>query len=356
MTTDSPEIVVRVAPTVVVKSGDRISLHVKNDSMLLFDAESGVTCLTPPLDERRLSMARAYFSTKSASSNAGRRSMTVVDAHQHFWDPARVSYPWLAAAYPELDRNFGFEDLVPHLRASGVEATVLVQSEDDQDDNELMMDIASRHSEIAGHRGLGAVGRLRPCWTSRLPVYVESSKFVGVRVLIQNGRIPTGYFGATWARASSVLEQHGLTFDVVAGPDRPLEHIPVIVEQHPTLRVVIDHLGKPPIGRDLTAWSERLARAAASSNVFAKVSGLYPARGDRHPWTVDDLRPAFSVALEAFGAHRLMFGSDWPICEVAGGYQRIVRSLHALSEELSGDEQSALQGDTAIRCYGLSLG
>lgn len=280
--------------------------------------------------------------------------MKVVDAHQHFWDPARVSYPWLAEAYPELDRPFGFEDLLPHLRASGVDATVLVQSEDDQDDNELMMDIASCHSEIAGVVAWAPLDD-PPALDATIARLRQGGKLVGIRVLIQNGADPDWLLRRDVCDGLAVLEQHGLTFDVVTGPDRPLEHIPVIAEHHPKLRVVIDHLGKPPIGRDLTAWSERMARAAASSNVFAKVSGLYPAQDDRSPWTVDDLRPAFTVALETFGVNRLMFGSDWPICEVAGGYQRIMRSLHVLSEELSRDEQSALRGNTAIRCYRLSL-
>jgi L-fuconolactonase len=152
-----------------------------------------------------------------------------------------------------------------------------------------------------------------------------------------------------------VLEQQGLTFDVVALLARHLEHVPVIAERFPSLRLVIDHLAKPPIGRDLTLWSDLLTRAAACPNVFAKVSGLYPAQGDRHPWTVDDLRPVFAIALEAFGVDRLMFGSDWPICEVAGGYQRVTRALLELAGDLTDDGRSALRGDTAIHCYGLRL-
>lgn len=280
--------------------------------------------------------------------------MTVVDAHQHFWDPVRVSYPWLAEAYPELDRKFGFEDLAPHLRASGVDATVLVQSEDDDGDNESMMDIASRHPEIAGVVAWAplddptalevTIARLR-----------RSTKFVGVRVLIHNRPDPDWLVRPDVREGFAVLEQEDLTFDVVAALPRHLEHIPVIAERHPRLRLVIDHLAKPPIGRDLTSWSELLRRAAEYPNVFAKVSGLYPADGDRYPWTLDDLRPAFAIAIGAFGADRLMFGSDWPICDVAGGYQRITRALRELAAELSNDDRAALQGGTAIRCYGLSL-
>ena len=280
--------------------------------------------------------------------------MTVVDAHQHFWDPARVSYPWLASAYPELDRPFGFDDLAPCLHASDVDATVLVQSEDDEADNELMMDIASRHAEIAGIVAWAPLDD-PSALEATIALLRASGKLVGVRVLIHNRPDPDWLVRQDVQEGLAVLEKQGLTFDVVAVLARHLEHVPVIAERYPSLRLVIDHLAKPPIGRDLTTWSELLTQAATCPNVFAKVSGLYPVQGDRHPWSVDDLRPAFAIALEIFGVDRLMFGSDWPICEVAGGYQRVMRALLELASDLTDDEQSALRGNTAIHCYGLRL-
>lgn len=278
--------------------------------------------------------------------------MTVVDAHQHFWDPARVSYPWLTPYYPELDRAFGFDDLAPHLHANGVDATVVVQSEDDDADNDLMIEIASCHDEIAGIVAWAplddplaldrTIGRLR-----------RSGKLVGVRVLIHNRPDRDWIVRRDVQEGLEVLEYQGLTFDVVAVLARHLEHVPVIAERHPNLRLVIDHLAKPPIGLELSAWTELLACAAACPNVFAKVSGLYPVQDDRYPWSVDDLRPAFAIALEAFGASRLMFGSDWPICEVAGGYNRVTQAQLELADELSDDEREALRGGTAVHFYGL---
>ena len=280
--------------------------------------------------------------------------MAAVDAHQHFWDPGLVTYPWLAAAYPELNRAFGFDDLSPLLSANSVDATVLVQSEDDEADNELMVSIASRHSEIAGIVAWAPLDDL-PALDATIARLRLSEKLVGIRVLIHNRSDPDWIVGRDVLEGLAVLEQHGLTFDVVAVQARHLEHVPVIAEHFPRLRLILDHLAKPPIGRDLTTWSELLQRAAACPNVFAKVSGLYPARGDRHPWTVDDLRPAFAVALEAFGVERLMFGSDWPICEVAGGYRRVMRALLGLASGLTVTELSALRGDTAVHCYGLKM-
>lgn len=280
--------------------------------------------------------------------------MVVVDAHQHFWDPRRVSYPWLATEFPELDRPLGFEDLAPHLRLSGVDATVLVQSDDEGADDDLMLEIASAHPEIAGVVAWAPLDD-PPALEAAVARLRRSSKVVGVRVLIHSRPDPDWLVLPEVQTGLGVLEREGLAFDVVATLPRHLELVPVIAASHPDLRIVIDHLAKPPIGRDLSPWSERVRRAAEFPNVYAKVSGLYPARGDRAPWTPEDLRPAFSTALAAFGAERLMLGSDWPICEVAGGYERVTLALRELGADLSEGERSALQGETAIRCYGLKL-
>jgi len=280
--------------------------------------------------------------------------VSVVDAHQHFWDPVRVSYPWLAAAYPELDRNIGYDELAPHLQSNGVDATVLVQSEDDEADNEMMFEIASHHSEIAG---IVAWAPLDDPFAleKALQRMRGSDKFVGVRVLIHNRPDPDWIIRPDVLEGLAILERQGLTFDIVAVKPRHLEHVTTIAERFPNLRLVLDHVAKPPIGCDLAAWSERLTRAAAFPNVFAKISGLYPFQGDRIPWTVDDLRPVFDLALENFGAKRLMFGSDWPICEVAGGYERVTGAQLELAADLSSEERMALRGATAIDCYGLSV-
>lgn len=280
--------------------------------------------------------------------------MATIDAHQHFWNPARVNYPWLATAYPELDRNFGYEDLAPHLSANGVDATVLVQSEDDATDNELMVEIALRHHEIAG---IVAWAPLEDASTLETTIgeLRRTGRLVGVRVLIHSQPDPDWILRREVMEGLATLEREKLTFDVVAVLPRHLELVPVIAESFPDLRLVIDHLAKPPIGADLSLWSQRLALAAQCPNVFAKVSGLYPAGGDRQPWCVDDLRPAFEHALGVFGADRLMLGSDWPICEVAGGYDRVMQALFKLTDGLADAELVALRGDTAARCYGLRL-
>lgn len=280
--------------------------------------------------------------------------VVVVDAHQHFWDPARVRYPWLAPYYPELDRNFGFADLAPHLDAQGVDATVLVQSADSLEDDEAMFEIAGAHGEIAGIVAWVPIEDPDRA-ESLLDRFSGIHRLVGVRTLIHNQPDPDWVLQPSVAAGLELLARRNLPFDYVAVLPRHLEHVPTLCERHPELRLVIDHLAKPPIGADLETWAALMERAAASPNVYAKVSGLYPAAGDRVPWSLADLRPAFERALSLFGPSRLMFGSDWPICEVAGGYETVTGALFALIDELDEPARAALYGETAVRCYGLDV-
>ncbi len=143
-----------------------------------------------------------------------------------------------------------------------------------------------------------------------------------------------------------------MPFDVVSVLPRHLEHVPTLSERHPALRMVIDHLSKPPIkAGDDEPWRTLIARAALNPRVYAKVSGLYPAAGDQTSWTADDIRPYLDHALECFGPQRLMFGSDWPVSVLAGGYARVWEQLSILFDELSPADRAAILGGTAEAFY-----
>jgi L-fuconolactonase len=142
---------------------------------------------------------------------------------------------------------------------------------------------------------------------------------------------------------------------VVSDRPRQLRHVATVAARHPGLPLVIDHLSKPPIGRaDHSEWRVALARAAEHPNVFGKLSGLYPAVGDPTVWSRETLRPFVEQALELFEADRLMLGSDWPVCVVAGGYARVWTALREFVDELSPTERDHLLGGTAVRFYRLA--
>ena len=280
-----------------------------------------------------------------------RMTFPIIDAHQHVWDPARADYGWLAEEPAVINRAFTLDDALPELCNAGVDRVVHVQSADHAEDTELMRDSAAQHEEVAAivaHAPLerpDEVALLAESWR-------DDSLMVGVRSLIHNMPDPDWLLRPDVDEGLGVLEREGLTFDVVAVLPRHLEIVPVIAERHPDLRIVIDHLGKPPIGSDSRQpWWDLIAASAASPNVFGKVSGLYSSVGDPGDWTIDAIAPFFDHALASFGPERLMYGGDWPISVVAGGYTRVWTALRALVDRLDPPARERVLGATAAEFY-----
>jgi L-fuconolactonase len=274
-----------------------------------------------------------------------------IDAHQHVWDLARARYSWLTSDLAPIDRTMEFEELRPALAAAGIDGTVLVQSADNAEDTALMFDVAAENPEVLAI--VGYVPLERPEDAAReLAELRSSSLLVGIRNLIHNQPDPDWLLRPDVDEGLGVLEAAGVSFDLVAVLPRHLELVPLISARHPKLRIVIDHLGKPPIGlASPEPWESLIRVAAENPNVFAKVSGLYSASGDSGSWTVDSVRPYFERAVDLFGADRLMYGGDWPISVLSGGYARVWDGLRELFATLDDRESNAIRGITAANFY-----
>ena len=266
----------------------------------------------------------------------------VIDAHQHVWDPARAEYDWLGPELAPIDTAMTFDDLAPELEAAGVDFTVQVQSADNPEDTALMRASAATHREVAGIVGFAPLDD--PDGTAAtLDSWAGDSLMVGVRNLIHNKPDPDWLLRPEVAASLAVLEQHEVPLDVVAVLPRHLEIIPILSARHPGLRMVIDHLGKPPVGLDSAEpWSSLIAAAAENPLVYGKVSGLYSATADIGAWTTEAIRPIFHRALELFGPGRLMYGGDWPIAVLAGGYTRVWNGLRPLFDEVGTEDREQL--------------
>jgi L-fuconolactonase len=279
--------------------------------------------------------------------------MTVIDAHQHVWDLARAPYPWLGPQLGEINRTFTFEELRPHLQRAGVGSTVLVQAADNAEDTALMLDVAAHHPEVAAVVAYVPLERPEEA-ASALATLRRSPYVVGVRNLIHDIPDPDWILRPDVDEGLGVLERAGVTFDYVAVLPRHLEHVPTICERHPDLRIVIDHLAKPPIGReDTEPWWSLIARAAESPLVHAKVSGLYPG-DDPHRWSPSAVRPFVDRAAEVFGCDRLMYGGDWPISVTAGGYDRVWDGLSQVLSDLDDSQLARVLGGTAQEFYAIA--
>lgn len=275
-----------------------------------------------------------------------------MDAHQHFWTLSAVDYPWLTSSqYNPIYRDFEPPDLEPLLDAAGITHAITVQAANSLADTEAMLGRADRHGWIAAVTGW--VPLLDPLEVERaLERYGGHPAFRGVRHLVHDEADPDWLLRAAVGESLALLAERDLVFEIPAVFPNHLLHVPHLAGEVPDLKIVIDHLGKPPIASgQLEPWATQLAATATYPNVFAKVSGLNTA-ADPRSWSADDLRPFVDVALGAFGPDRLMFGSDWPVCLMAGDYQRVWdETLRVLPEASRG----AVLGGTAAAVYGLAL-
>lgn len=272
--------------------------------------------------------------------------MTLVDAHQHFWDPSAVAYPWMDPGDTTLHRRFGPEHVAPHRTRHGIDGVVLVQSADSDEDTEAMFAVADVD---AGIWGVVAYVPLEDAdrTATRLAELRRRPRFVGIRNLVHDRPDPDWLLRPEVLDGLRVLQEHDVPFDLVAVQPRHLEVLLRLREELPDLRVVVDHLGKPPFDEGPDApWHRLIAEAAALPQVYAKVSGLYPPAGV-------DLRPWVDRALELFGPERLMLGSDWPISELFGGFDPVWSSLARVVDTYEADVADRLRSGTATEFYGL---
>ena len=279
----------------------------------------------------------------------------IIDAHQHFWSPEDVSYTWLTDEVAPVNRRFGPEHLEPLLEASGVAGTVLVQSADHCADTDAMLAVAEQHPFVVGV--VAWVPLDDPAAAAeQLDRLRADPVVVGVRNLVHDQPDPDHVLRPQFLEGLRVLAAADVPFDLVTSQLRHLEHVPALSERVPGLRVVLDHLGKPPFRQgagEWSTWERLLARAAEDPLVTAKVSGLYPAPAGDPAWGVEEVRPAFEHAMACFGPDRLMVGGDWPISVLFGGWEKTWDATRGLLAQLSATECDALLGGTATRTYRL---
>lgn len=276
----------------------------------------------------------------------------IIDAHQHIWDLERADYPWLGPGLGAINRTMEFEELAPTLEAHGIAGSVLVQAADNAEDTDLMLDAASRHPQIIAVVAWAPLDRPEEL-PARLEYLAATPVVRGIRNLF-HARPREWATSPPVDRSLGLVAEAGLTLDFVTGDPAALADLPGIGERHPDLRIVIDHLGKPPVGgtrAQRAHWRGLLADCAANPLTHAKVSGLYSSVGDLADWTTEGVRPFVDDALELFGAHRLMYGGDWPISQLAGGYARTWASIEGLLAGLEASERAAVLGETAIAFY-----
>ncbi len=279
--------------------------------------------------------------------------MLTVDAHQHFWQLGRFPYEWLQNPMLEpIRRDFLPDDLQPLLRETGIQRSVFVQTQHNVSENRWVLDLASQYEFLAGV--VGWVDLASPDCEPQLLEFLDHPQFVGIRHVTHDEPDDNFIVREDVVRGLKVLEKHQVPFDLLFFV-RHLPHAAWLAERLPGLPLVIDHLAKPEIRKQrIDDWRAPLFAAAKFSNVFCKLSGMVT-EADWNHWRPTDLRPYIEIALDAFGPDRCMFGSDWPVCELAGSYVRVHAALQDCLDSLglNSAEQAAIWGGTATKFYRL---
>jgi L-fuconolactonase len=273
-----------------------------------------------------------------------------VDAHQHFWKVSRGDYGWLTPeAFPILYRDYLPQDLAPDLATAAIDRTILVQGAQTIAETEFLLDVAAATPFVAGV--VGWTDLAAPDAPEQIERLAAPGRLVGLRPMLQDLADDAWILHADLAPAIRAMQRLGLRFDALVHP-RHLPNLRRFIERFPALPVVIDHGAKPDIARgEIDVWARDMRTIAASGPVVCKLSGLATEAGP--DWTAATLQPYVEVLLEVFGPDRLMWGSDWPVLNVAGSYAGWLEAAGSLTAHLSADERDAVFGGTAVRFYGI---
>ncbi len=273
-----------------------------------------------------------------------------VDAHHHLWTLARGDYDWLAPDMTPLYRDFDPTLLRPLLDTARIDATILVQAAPTEAETAFLLDIAARHGWIAGV--VGWTDLSAPGAADRVAALAVPGGLVGFRPMLQDLDDPAWILRPDVAPALDAMVRHGLVFDALIRPAQ-LGVIVELARRFPALSIVVDHAGKPAGGLPSAAWRTGIDALAASPNVSVKLSGLLTeAPADA---AAEHLAPVFAALLASFGESRILWGSDWPVLNMASDYPRWVATTGLLLASLDRTACDAIWGGNAARIYRIGV-
>ena len=273
-----------------------------------------------------------------------------VDSHQHFWEYDPNRQDWINDNMKRIRRNFLPGDLFPLLQDAKIDGCIAVQAEESMRETDFLLDLADQHEWILGVVGWADLGS--DGLEEVLENYSENEHLVGFREVLQS-KDPRYMLREEFIRGIHKLGEKGYAYDLLTFPQH-LQAALELVKKCPNQRFVIDHLSKPEIkSSEWKEWKKLILPLAERELVFCKLSGMVT-EADWNKWKPEDLFPYLEISLELFGPDRLMFGSDWPVCLVAGEYEQVFRIIEDFTSQLSASERDRILGETALEFYQIS--
>lgn len=274
----------------------------------------------------------------------------IIDAHHHLWQFNTEDYGWMDDSMSVLRKDYLPPDLEAQLGAAGVGGTVVVQARQKLEETEWLLSLAEQNAFIRGV--VGWVDLRSGDLDRQLEKYAVNPLLVGVRHVIHDEADDDFMLRPAFTRGIEKLAGHGLTYDLLLFP-KHLTRAVELASMFPDQKFVLDHISKPFIKAGLLdPWREDLEALAAQPNVWCKISGMVT-EADLDNWKAEDFLPYMDVVVEAFGTDRIMLGSDWPVCRLAGEYKEVMAIGQAYFSRFSEGDRKKVFSENALSFYEL---
>ena len=274
----------------------------------------------------------------------------IIDSHQHFWKYNPQKHAWIDDNMSVIRKDFLPIDLQTVFAENGVDGCVAVQADQTLEETDFLLDLAHQNDFIKGV--VGWADLRNPQVERELEKYADDNKLKGYRHIVQGEADHNFLLRPDFIRGISYLEKYGAVYDILIFPHQ-LGATLEFVKKFPNQKFVIDHIAKPYIKNGFfEGWAVLMQEIAKHENVFCKLSGMIT-EADFKSWTPQQIHPYMELVLRAFGPDRCMYGSDWPVCLVAGNYSQVRALTTDFIATLSPAEKAAIMGQNAVEFYGL---
>lgn len=275
----------------------------------------------------------------------------IIDSHQHFWkfDPVRDS--WIDETMSILRRDFLPQDLAPFLTENRIDGTIAVQADQSETETNFLLDLADQNEWI--HGVVGWVDLCNSEIEKKLSYFSTKNKLRGFRHIVQSEPDDNFMLNPAFQNGIGLLNKYGFTYDILIYS----KQIPAaiqLVQKYPEQTFILDHIAKPDIkNHKMEPWATEIKKLAGYQNVYCKVSGMIT-EANHNSWTKEEIYPYLDIVFSTFGVNRLLFGSDWPVCLLAGTYEKVVNLIKEYIAGFSPEEKEKLFGGSTLKAYGIN--
>ncbi|MCW2120938.1 amidohydrolase family protein [Flavobacterium sp. 7A] len=274
----------------------------------------------------------------------------IIDSHQHFWQYEPKKHEWIDDQMAVIRKDFLPEDLQKVILENQIDGCVAIQADQTLEETDFLLQLSNENDFIKGV--VGWVDLRANNIEEVLQRYSSYPKLKGFRHVVQGEEDHNFLLRPNFLRGIAALEKYNFTYDILIFPHQ-LGATLELVKRFPNQKFVIDHIAKPYIKDGFyEGWATLMMAIGQQKNVFCKLSGM-TTEADYHSWTPEQIQPYMDLVLNAFGPQRLLFGSDWPVCLVAGNYIKTKELITQFIVHLPPSQQHAIMGENAINFYNL---